>query len=150
MLSLRPAHHRECAALTALCLRSKAAWGYDAAFMQMCRNELTLTPNKLDTSMAQVAESDGRLVGFVEIAVDGDIASLEKLFVDPEHFRTGAGRALFDWAARTAAARGASVMTIESDPEAAAFYRRMGALDDGVVASGSVPGRMIPSLRLAL
>lgn len=150
MLSLRPARDGECDALTALCLRSKAAWGYDAAFMERCRDELTLTPNRLKGSLSQVADDDGRLVGFAEIVVDGDTARLEKLFVEPGDFRAGAGRRLFDWAVRTAAAKGASVMTIESDPQAAAFYRRMGALDDGAVASASIPGRMIPSLRLPL
>lgn len=150
MLSLRPARDEECDALTALCLRSKAAWGYDAAFMQRCRDELTLTPNRLRESLSQIAEDNGTLVGFAEIVIDGDTAKLEKLFVEPKNFRSGAGRKLFDWAVRMAAAQGATVMTIESDPQAAAFYRRMGARDDGAVASVSIPGRMIPSLRLAL
>ena len=29
--------------LTALCMRSKAHWGYDAAFMHACREELRMT-----------------------------------------------------------------------------------------------------------
>ena len=43
MLALRPARPEEAPALTELCLRSKAVWGYDAAFMQACRRELTMT-----------------------------------------------------------------------------------------------------------
>ena len=150
MLLLRPAHRAECAVLTDLCFRSKAAWGYDAAFMEICRDELTLTPKRLERSVAQVAEDDGHLVGFAEIVVEDDIARLEKLFVDPKYFGIGVGRKLFDWAVQAAVARGASLMMIESHPGAAPFYRRMGALDDGVVASGSVHGRTIPSLRLPL
>jgi len=41
-------------------------------------------------------------------------------------------------------------MQIESDPGAVAFYRRMGAVDDGVARSASIPGRLIPRLKLAL
>ena len=118
--------------------------------MRMCRDELTLTPDRLKRSISRVAEDDGRVVGFAEIIMDGAAARLEKLFVEPDTFRTGAGRKLFEWAARMAAAHGASMMTVESDPQAAAFYRRMGALDDGAVASASIPGRMIPRLRFLL
>jgi len=41
-------------------------------------------------------------------------------------------------------------MVIESDPGAAPFYRRMGAVDDGVATSASIPGRTIPRLKLTL
>ena len=35
-------------ALTLLALRSKAVWGYDAAFIAACRDELTLTADDLE------------------------------------------------------------------------------------------------------
>ena len=44
MLHLRPARPDEADLLTELCLRSKAVWGYDDAFMRACRAELTLSP----------------------------------------------------------------------------------------------------------
>ena len=64
--------------------------------------------------------------------------------------RTGPGRKLLDWAKATARAAGAPALVIEADPDAAEFYRRMGAVDDGVVPSGSIPGRLIPRLNLPL
>src|SRR5262245_34275426 len=63
MLRLRPPSPHELAALTDLCLRSKAVWGYDEAFMRACRAELTLTQRDLETSRLQVAERDGAVVG---------------------------------------------------------------------------------------
>ncbi len=36
MAGVRPARSGEAVSLTALCLRSKAHWGYDAAFMRLC------------------------------------------------------------------------------------------------------------------
>jgi GNAT superfamily N-acetyltransferase len=150
MLALRPARPEEGAALTELCLRSKAVWGYDDAFMQACRKELTLTPATMLASQVQVAELDGRLAGMAEVKSSGDTAQLEKLFVEPAMLRTGAGRKLFDWAKATARAAGATVLVIEADPDAAEFYRRMGAVDDGLVPSGSIPGRRIPRLNLLL
>ena len=150
MLALRPARPEEAPALTELCLRSKAVWGYDAAFMQACRRELTMTPAVITSSRVQVAEVDGRLVGVAEVKSKGDVAQLERLFVEPGMLRAGTGRQLFDWAKATARAAGTTTMLIDADPDAAPFYRRMGAADDGVVPSGSIPGRFIPRLNLSL
>ena len=150
MLALRPARPEEGAALTELCLRSKAVWGYDDAFMAACRRELTLTPASIRTSQVQVAEMDGCLAGVAEVKSSGDTAQLEKLFVEPAMLRTGTGRKLLDWAKATARAAGATALVIEADPDAAEFYRRMGAVDDGLVPSGSIPGRLIPRLNLRL
>jgi N-acetylglutamate synthase-like GNAT family acetyltransferase len=150
MLALRPARPEEGPALTELCLRSKAVWGYDDAFMQACRKELTLTPAAIMASQVQVAELDGRLAGIAEVKSGGDTAQLQKLFVEPAMLRTSTGRKLLDWAKATARAAGARALVIEADPDAAEFYRRMGAVDDGLVPSGSIQGRFIPKLNLPL
>ncbi len=150
MIRLRPVRPDELAELTELCLRSKAVWGYDAAFMAACRAELTLRPRDLDTPM-QVAETDnGEVVGLAQIKVDGREAELARLFVEPDLLRTGAGRTLFAWAVAEAHRLGAVRMTIDADPDAAAFYQRMGARLDGEVPSGSIPGRMLPRLVVTL
>ena len=150
MLALRPARPEEGAALTELCLRSKAVWGYDDVFMAACRQELTLTQASIRASWVQVAELDGRLAGVAEVKSAGRTAQLEKLFVEPAMLRSGTGRKLLDWAMATARAAGATALVIEADPDAAEFYRRMGAVDDGLVPSGSIPGRLIPRLNLPL
>ena len=150
MLALRPARPEEGAVLTELCLRSKAVWGYDDAFMSACRKELTLTPASIRASQVQVAELDGRLAGMAEVKSGGGTVQLEKLFVEPAMLRKGTGRKLLDWAKATARAAGATALVIEADPDAAEFYRRMGAIDDGVVPSGSIPGRLISRLNLPL
>lgn len=147
---LRAARVEELDALSALCLRSKAVWGYDKDFMNACRAELTLTPADLLTSRTQVAERDGKLLGVAQISTTDDVAHLEKLFVAPDLLRAGVGRCLFAWAIAAAREVGARVMIIEADPGAADFYRRMGARDDGVAPSGSIPGRFLPRLKLPL
>jgi GNAT superfamily N-acetyltransferase len=150
MLVLRPVRTDELAELSELCLRSKAVWGYDQAFMDACRAELTLSAADIRESELQVAERDGKVLGVAQVSVEGADADLEKLFVEPELLRSGAGRALFDWAVEAARSRGATTLTIEADPDAAPFYRRMGARDDGAAPSGSIPGRMLPRLRFDL
>ena len=150
MLTLRTPGPDEAAALTELCLRSKAVWGYDAQFMEACRDELTITPDMLNSSYLQVAESDGCLIGVAQVTLETDFAELSKLFVEPARLRWGAGRQLLDWAARTARQAGATELVIGADPQAAGFYRRMGAIVAGTVPSGSIRGRMLPLLKLRL
>jgi GNAT superfamily N-acetyltransferase len=150
IVTLRAAAPGEAAALTELCLRSKAVWGYDEAFMQACRDELALTPDIIRSSRVQVAELGARVIGIAQVSVHGKTADLTRLFVEPSDLRAGIGRLLFEWATTTARIAGAAALVIEADPDAVGFYRRMGALDDGTVASGSIPGRRIPRLRLQL
>jgi GNAT superfamily N-acetyltransferase len=133
-----------------LCLRSKAVWGYDEAFIEKCREELTVTVETLHRSRVQVAIVEHCIVGVAEILIRGATVRLEKLFVEPGSLRSGVGRALFEWCASVARDEGADELVIDSDPGAAEFYRRMGAVDQGSVASGSIPGRRIPRLRFGL
>jgi GNAT superfamily N-acetyltransferase len=150
VITLRSARANELDALSALCMRSKSTWGYDRAFIEACRAELTLREDDLRRSAVQVAEHDGAIVGVAQVSTDGATAYLDKLFIEPAQMGTGAGRLLFEWAKRTAEERGAATLVIESDPGAAEFYRRMGAHDDGVVPSGSIAGRSLPRLVLNL
>ncbi|WP_398468767.1 GNAT family N-acetyltransferase [Tardiphaga sp.] len=149
-LTLRAARPDEAGALTELCMRSKAVWGYDAAFMAACRDELTITSAMMARTILRIAESEGRMIGMVQLDLAGAVAVLDKLYVDPAALRSGAGRALLQWAMTAAREAGAGTMAIDADPGAAAFYRRMGAVDDGEAPSGSIPGRMLPRLVLPL
>ena len=149
-MHLRAPSPDEAELLTDLCLRSKAVWGYDADFMQACRAELTIRPADLAQDVFRVALVGDEIVGVAQIAVAGDDAELAKLFVAPGTIGTGVGKILFIWAADEARRHGAKQLWIEADPDAAAFYRRMGATDAGSVPSGSIPGRFLPRLRFDL
>src|SRR3954451_21552836 len=140
----------ELPALSELCLRSKAIWGYDADFMAACRAELTLHPHELSSSRIAVAEQAGTIAGVVQVKITGPEADLLKLFIEPSALRGGIGKVLFAWAADVARGMGATRLTIEADPDAAPFYRRLGARDAGLAPSGSIAGRMLPKLVLDL
>ncbi|NVD38171.1 GNAT family N-acetyltransferase [Ensifer sp. HO-A22] len=150
MTVLRTPELAEAEILTRLCLRSKAVWGYDEAFMAACRPALTVTAVDWQQSDIQVAVDGGKIVGVAQVMYHGDAAELDKLFVDPDALGGGIGRRLFGWSVQTALSKGAKVMTIDADPGAADFYRRLGAVDDGTVASTVIPGRFLPRLKLGL
>ena len=143
---VRPPAVEELPALSALCFRSKAVWGYDKDFMEACRKELSIEPADLRSTSIAVAERDGKLIGVGQIKVVGSDADLLKLFVEPTVVRRGIGSTLFAWATDLATSQGANRLLIEADPDAAPFYRRMGARDIGLAPSGSIPGRMLPKL----
>lgn len=147
---LRPPVPEDLEGLSALCLRSKAHWGYDAAFLRACAAELRIGPEDLLRSRLAVAERGGEALGVVQLTVAGEVAELDKLFVAPGHMGRGIGRRLFDWAAQVARAEGAHHLRIEADPGAVPFYRAMGAVVVGDALSGSIPGRMLPLLERVL
>ncbi len=149
-ITLRAAKPGEATALTELCLRSKAHWGYDEAFMAACREELTVSEAAIAGHLVRVATVEGTLAAMAEIGEEGGNWHLEKLFVDPLFMRRGLGKRLLDWAARSAAEQGATSLEIGADPDAAPFYRRCGAIDAGEIPSDSIPGRFLPKLVLAL
>jgi len=150
VIRLRNALKDELSSLSGLCLRSKAHWGYDEAFMAACRTELTLHPDDLRTTSLQVAERDATVVGLAQVRVSGAEADLLKLFVEPALLGTGIGRLLFEWATARARDFGATSMIIEADPGAAPFYERMGAHQAGFTPSQSIPGRMLPRMLMEL
>ncbi|MFO1111334.1 MAG: GNAT family N-acetyltransferase [Bradyrhizobium sp.] len=149
-LLIRVPEIEELPALSELCLRSKAVWGYDVAFMAACRAELTFDPGDLMSSRIAVAARGTDILGVAQVRSIGTDADLQKLFVEPAALRSGVGSILFDWAIDAARAMDASRMIIEADPDAAPFYRRLGARDAGLAPSGSIAGRMLPKLVVQL
>jgi GNAT superfamily N-acetyltransferase len=149
-LTIRSPTIDELSGLSDLCFRSKAIWGYDEEFIEACRSELSFEPRDLDLTPIAVAEHDGKPIGVAQLRVVDGEADLLKLFVEPSALRTGTGKALLAWATDVAKKLGATRLTIEADPDAAPFYRKMGAYDVGQAPSGSIPGRMLPKLSMNL
>lgn len=147
---IRAARADEAAVLSALAMRSKAYWGYDAEFMAACRDELTLTAAQIPARRTAVAERDGRLLGFVTLEGEPPGGELGMLFVEPDAIGQGVGRRLFEHAVAVARRSGFTRLTIEADPYAEPFYLAMGAVRSGTIPSGSVPGRVLPLLTFSL
>lgn len=145
MVSVRPARPGEATGLTALCLRSKAHWGYDAEFMRLCVPSLIVEERSIAEGRVLVATDEaGRTVGTVSVGRDGDDAELALMFVEPAAMGGGAGRRLFEAAVALARQLGYRRMTILADVNAAPFYERMGARFLRNEPSDAIPGRVLP------
>jgi hypothetical protein len=149
-LVVRPPRIGELRALGELCVRSKAIWGYEQKFLDACRGELSFSAMDLKATSLAVVDNGNKLLGVAQVKVAEREADLLKLFVEPDALCCGIGKLLFSWAATVARNMDADQLLIDADPNAAPFYRRMGARDVGLVSSGSIPGRMLPRLALDL
>lgn len=148
---LRRARAAEIDALTALCLRSKAHWGYDADFMRQCRDTLRVSPRAVARGQVLVAvDAADRPLGVAQIDQLPDAADLALLFVDPPAMGRGVGRGLLRAAVQAASAAGARRLTILADPHAAGFYETLGARLLGLAPSDAIPGRKLPLYELAI
>jgi GNAT superfamily N-acetyltransferase len=142
---IRTAKPGESENLTALCMRSKAHWGYDAAFMRKCAAALLVSEASIAAGRVLVATDEaGRTVGTVSVADEDEGPELALMFVDPPAIGGGAGRMLFEAAVRLARRLGYRRMTILADPNAAPFYERMGARFVRNAPSDAIPGRTLP------
>jgi N-acetylglutamate synthase-like GNAT family acetyltransferase len=151
--SIRPARVEEAPALSELCVRSKASWGYDEAFMGLARITLEVRTEQIAAGDVWVATAaDGSVAGVVALgpSAEPDTLDLDKLFVEPLRIRTGVGRVLLARAMIEARRRGANRLTILADPNAAGFYERNGARWIGEAPSDAIPGRSVPLFEMTL
>jgi GNAT superfamily N-acetyltransferase len=150
---IRLARLEEASALSELCVRSKAAWGYGEAFIALARIALEVRPEQVAAGDVWVATgSDGEVAGLVALAPSEqpNTLDLDKLFVEPQRIRNGVGRVLITHAIDEARRRGAERLTILADPYAAGFYERNGARWIGEAPSDAIPGRSLPLYEIKL
>ncbi len=144
--AVRRADAGDAVAVSALAMRSKAHWGYSAEFMEACRAELTYSEADCLSGDLYVAETDSLLAGFFLLRGQAPDGVLEAIFVDPLWIGHGLGGLLIARALDLARARGITRVSVDSDPGAERFYLHHGARRVGEVASGSIPGRVLPQL----
>lgn len=132
--------------MTALVLRSKAHWGYSAAFLAHFAPGMVVRPRTLVRDDCLVAARGRCLLAYVARRR----GRLEDLFVAPEAMGLGLGRLLLDRVRRAALAAGQRTLVLDSDPSAIGFYRRQGARPCGWRASPwpGDPARKLPRMRL--
>jgi GNAT superfamily N-acetyltransferase len=135
--------------LTEIALASKGYWGYPDAWMASWKDELQITPDKIESSLVYKAVEQGQVAGFYVLAGAGDIKMIDHLWVKPDYIGHGIGRELWMHALAQAAAQAARQVEVVSDPNALGFYLKMGAYQVGTIPS-SILGRELPILRIDL
>lgn len=151
MAEIRLAKVEESAAITALGLRSKAHWGYSQAFMDACRHQFVLEDAFIEAGNVFVLEAESMIQAYATLEhSSSDTATLGDLFVEPSAIGKGYGARLWQHITAEARKRGYARLLVESDPNAVAFYEKMGMRRCGEKASTIFAGRSLPLLEIAL
>lgn len=148
-ITVRFAQRKEANALTALCMRSKAHWGYDADFLLQAAPALQISEAMIADGFVLIAEDyDGNILGVaaVQAMEEEGKFDLSRLFVEPSAIRTRTGRTLFNAVVGLVRKEGGTCLSILSDPFAEAFYEHLGATKKGDAPSDAIPGRRLPLL----
>jgi ribosomal protein S18 acetylase RimI-like enzyme len=94
---------------------------------------------KVQRELFLIGAIDDKVVGSVMVGYDGHRGWINYLAVDPEHQRTGLGRALMDAAERGLRKLGCPKINLQirrDNLEAIAFYERIGYAEDSVASFG--------------
>jgi GNAT superfamily N-acetyltransferase len=100
-----------------------------------------------------VAEVDGRIVGFVSVGPsrdEGADGELYAIYVHPDHWGTGVGRALIvagEKRMRELGYKDVLLWVLEDNPRARRFYEAAGWTTDGTTRPIEVLGVEVPEIR---
>ncbi len=146
---IRTAQVDESTTLTQIALDAKRHWGYPDRWIKHWESDLTISPDFIANNHVYVAEEDGEIRGFYALCVAENNAELEHMWVSPSYIGTGIGKELFLDAMDRAARMNVDSVELTADPNAAGFYRRMGATQIGATDS-EIEGqpRQLPRMKI--
>ena len=137
--------------LTDICFRSKAHWGYPQGYIDLWSDELTITAGMIETCQCFVAVDPAeQITGFCILSAKPPAMEIEALYVDPDFIGSGIGRLLINLALNHARTENCTSIELDSDPNALAFYQRMGGAHIGDTPSTVIAGRTLPRVRIAV
>ena len=134
-MNIRRAQESDAAELTRIAHEAKRHWGYPERWIELWREDLTISPELVAGNEVYLAEADGEGLGFYGLVAGTPGWTLEHFWIRPAAMGKGLGRRLFEHARALASGAGASGLEIDADPNAEAFYLKMGAVKVGEVRS---------------
>lgn len=127
-LTLSRAHPEHAETLTGIAIASKCHWDYPERWMEIWTPQLTISRDYIKVNETWMAAINEKPVAFYALKLDDGILWLDHLWVLPEFIGQGLGAFLFRHALTRSRKQGASILKIESDPNAVGFYEKMGAV----------------------
>ena len=127
--------------------RASLVWEDDREALLANPDAISLPAQQITDGLVRVAADDaGRRIGFsVLFDVRDGGCELDGLFVEPNAWRSGIGRALVADCRERAVRRGAARIDVIANPRAEGFYERV-----GFVLGETVPTRFKPARRMHL
>ena len=141
--------------LSRISFAAKSHWKYPTEYMDIWKNELTITKEYIDQHIVRCLSIDGKIVGFYSIVFlekemeFGKIKMergfwLDHMFILPEYHKRGIGRLFFEDINSIVVKLGIEDQILAFvDPNAAGFYEKMGC-ELVRISESSIPNRSIP------
>ena len=157
---IRPAAIDDSEALTKISFASKRYWNYPEEYLELWKDELTITTLYILNNILHVAEKDGQVIGYFSLVeVKSEFWSgkvlvnkgfwLDHLFILPQYIGQGIGSKLFKVLIDQCMAMQIDKVNIFVDPNAKGFYDKMMAQYLGEVPS-SIEGRTVALYQLQI
>lgn len=126
-LSTRKAKHTDIPLLNHIYYRSKGYWGYSKKYLDKYLKEYQLDPEYLDDNVVYVLLLNKKIIGYYGFYFDeDDTIELDHFFLLPEYIGKGYGRALWNYACKTAKKYHKKEFYLWVEPDAEPFYKKMG------------------------
>lgn len=153
-----PAKTEDSELLTEVSFAAKRYWNYPQENFDIWRDELTITPDYIDSNIVYVIMSDNILAGYfsiVELKSHLEICGVEirkgfwldHMFLKPEFIGKGLGTQMFVFMKNICREKLISELGIMADPNAKGFYEKMGCEYTGELPS-TITGRTTPYFTL--
>lgn len=113
--------------LTHITIASKRYWNYPERWMQIWLPLLTISPEYISENEVWVKIFGDKPVAYYSLQQAGSELWLDNLWLLPEFIGRGIGKELFLHAVERSRQCDGSILKIEADPNAEAFYEKMGA-----------------------
>ena len=123
---IRTAAPHERAALEDLQRRASLMWEEYRPYLLANPDVIDLPLAQLQGGLVRVAEHDGRLAGFASLLPKDGFCELDGLFVEPDLWGLGIGRALVADALAITRQGGARTIETVANPRAEGFYTKLG------------------------
>jgi GNAT superfamily N-acetyltransferase len=145
---IRDAKAQDANALTAIAKAAKAHWDYPKSWLESWDADLTITAAFLKAAVVRVLVNDqDEPRAFFAATSEAGTWELDHAWVHPDDIGKGYGRLMLEDIAQRLSERSVFRLEILSDPFAAPFYEKMGAVKIADKPSNQ-PGRTLPLYEL--
>ncbi len=147
-MRIERAHKEDAQTLSDLTFRAKSYWNYSKEQLKRWEDDLTISTAYIDRNDVFKLILHNKIIAYYSYQfINNKVLLLDNIFVDPEYIGKGYGKTLMNHLIKEAIQARKEKIKLESEPNAAAFYKKMGFKIVGQLES-SIKNRYLPIMEL--